>query len=65
MYRVVYPIQGLRKSYFIFVSFCCLFYALIPLYVSLGIHSSVLLFISMGAFGLFQSTTWPIVLKLV
>ena len=38
---------------------------MIPIYSLFGVKSTLLLFISMGAFGMFQATSWPIVLKLV
>lgn len=65
MYRVIHPIVRVKSEYFYPITIACFFYILIPIYVFLGIKSITLLFISMGAFGLFQSTSWPVVLKLV
>lgn len=65
MYRVLHPIKRVKSEYFYPITIASIFFLLIPIYVFLGIKSIVLLFISMGAFGLFQSTSWPVVIKLI
>lgn len=63
--RALIPINNLQKTYLITVLLCAGSYAILPTAVSLGARSIPVLFVSLGGFGLFQSSSYPVLVKLM
>ena len=63
--RSFIPIHNCQLTYLITISLACLAYASLPLAVSFGIKNIAVLFIISALFGLFQSSSWPVMLKII
>ena len=63
--RTFIPLTKIQFTYLLTVSLTALSFALIPIAVSFNIHEIAILFVGLGLFGLFQSSTWPLLIKML
>lgn len=62
--RTIIPLKKLQFTYLVTVGITALSYSLTAIVASLGIHRLFALFLSLAFFGLFQSSSWPILIKI-
>ena len=63
--RTFVPLKNLQFTYLLTVGLTVLSFVMVPLAASLNYHSAVILFLGLGFFGFFQSSTWPLVIKIL
>lgn len=62
--RAIIPLKKLQLTYLITVGVTALSYSFTAIAWSTKIHEAWVLFVSLAIFGFFQSSTWPVLIKI-
>ena len=63
--QAIYPQKNIQLTYMIYVGIVAIALSMIGIYTFIGISSQIVLFITLGIFGFFQSTSWSTVATLM